>query len=437
MGLSFWTNSDPPGPEPLRNPYRLLLGSAAVDEGRFDYGSSWLSAEHAHWHIRDATLAVGSPIGGKAILAFSRASDVYRYFGAVVWSSGLEVEDGDKIGHGSKIYIVEGDGALGSTPPTHASGSATNGAVTLTFQTWTYAETIGVSAVVIHDVADGTSSWPFFGEGQLWAPGGVLIGFELDTGNDAGDCVGLSSWNVFRQNAAHGFSSAAAASDHAPAYPSAAAFMAYRGNQAWLRALLVENDAVFGTDGVTGLGTAIELSVRHVFAWQAADGPGSSIYSTVTSTANRVTQQFLDNLVRFYGAGGNILASFEHLTNGVNFPRFIPGVTGGRVELRSGSLVDANVGWNWNTKGAGDHQWQIGNATKMSLLADALNLASGLAYKIGGVKVLGARETGWSPMTGTTDKASALDVSTVTLAQLAARVAALQAAHTNHGQIGA
>ena len=54
----------------------------------------------------------------------------------------------------------------------------------------------------------------------------------------------------------------------------------------------------------------------------------------------------------------------------------------------------------------------------------------------GGVQVVGARDTGWSAMTGTANKATVYDTATVTTAQLAGRVMALQAALTTHGLIG-
>jgi hypothetical protein len=58
-------------------------------------------------------------------------------------------------------------------------------------------------------------------------------------------------------------------------------------------------------------------------------------------------------------------------------------------------------------------------------------------YGISGTKVVGARDTGWTAMTGTTNKAATYDTASVTLAQLAGRVMALQAALTTHGLIGA
>jgi len=65
-----------------------------------------------------------------------------------------------------------------------------------------------------------------------------------------------------------------------------------------------------------------------------------------------------------------------------------------------------------------------------------LNLVTAKVFKINSVQVLGARDTGWAAMTGTTNKATVYDTSTVTLAQLAGRVMALQAALTTHGAIG-
>ena len=58
------------------------------------------------------------------------------------------------------------------------------------------------------------------------------------------------------------------------------------------------------------------------------------------------------------------------------------------------------------------------------------------SYKVGADQVVGARNTGWSAMTGTPDESTIYDTGTVTLAQLAGRVAALQVALTTHGLIG-
>jgi hypothetical protein len=53
-----------------------------------------------------------------------------------------------------------------------------------------------------------------------------------------------------------------------------------------------------------------------------------------------------------------------------------------------------------------------------------------------GVQLLSARDTGWSAMTGTGNKATVYDTGTISLAQLAGRVKQLQDALTAHGLIG-
>jgi hypothetical protein len=75
--------------------------------------------------------------------------------------------------------------------------------------------------------------------------------------------------------------------------------------------------------------------------------------------------------------------------------------------------------------------------------ADAANtiigrITDGGAYQgAGGIQIVGARDTGWAAMTGTANKATVYDTATVTTAQLAGRMMALQAALTAHGLIGA
>jgi hypothetical protein len=67
-------------------------------------------------------------------------------------------------------------------------------------------------------------------------------------------------------------------------------------------------------------------------------------------------------------------------------------------------------------------------------LANRLLNAGGL--QVGGAQVVGSRNTGWNAWTGTLNNASVYDASTVTLVQLAQRVAAIQLALTTHGLLG-
>lgn len=155
-----------------------------------------------------------------------------------------------------------------------------------------------------------------------------------------------------------------------------------------------------------------------------------------------------------------------------------------RIELNATPLTDAAgikqyastlPGWDWGYNSAASAQeWRASGTARMRLSATGLSvLGTGSSLTVSGTnglvvnggaatfsggavtisggnlaltgrditrdgsKVVGARDTGWTAMTGTTNKATVYDTSTVTLAQLAARVASLQAALTTHGLIGA
>jgi hypothetical protein len=66
----------------------------------------------------------------------------------------------------------------------------------------------------------------------------------------------------------------------------------------------------------------------------------------------------------------------------------------------------------------------------------AINIPTGGLYAINNTQVVGARNTGWTAMTGTLNENTAYASGTITLVQLAERVNAIQAALTTHGLIG-
>lgn len=92
-------------------------------------------------------------------------------------------------------------------------------------------------------------------------------------------------------------------------------------------------------------------------------------------------------------------------------------------------------------------QTAVGLGTLLALATNTSDLGSaaltwravyaGTGFYLGADKVVGARDTGWSAMTGAANEAAVYDVATVTLAQIAGRVKAIQDALTTHGLIGA
>lgn len=83
---------------------------------------------------------------------------------------------------------------------------------------------------------------------------------------------------------------------------------------------------------------------------------------------------------------------------------------------------------------AGTLLFEFNGANKFGVTSTGIALTEGVY--VGGAPAIGPRKTGYAGISGTQDRASTLNTSTVTLQQLAARVAALQADLTAHGLIG-
>ena len=101
--------------------------------------------------------------------------------------------------------------------------------------------------------------------------------------------------------------------------------------------------------------------------------------------------------------------------------------------------IPANTGYGMESTGAIKMNYSSSLGTVQILngpvLKTSFDTTTG-ALLVTGTKVVGSRDTGWAAMTGTGNKGTVYDVSSVTLPQLAARVAQLQATLTTHGLIG-
>jgi len=126
-----------------------------------------------------------------------------------------------------------------------------------------------------------------------------------------------------------------------------------------------------------------------------------------------------------FAASGGVQLAVTNTASAVNYVAITGGATGNGVTV-SALGANADVNLILDAKGTG-----------IISALDHINLASGKVLQINGTQVVGAHDTGWAAMTGTTNKATVYDTATVTLAQLAGRVMALQAAATTHGLIGA
>lgn len=98
----------------------------------------------------------------------------------------------------------------------------------------------------------------------------------------------------------------------------------------------------------------------------------------------------------------------------------------------AGSTTTATALKVWGSGGI-----SVGGASGTDPGAGSIAMPTAGVIKVNNVQVLAGRDTGWSAMTGTTNKATVYDTATVTLPQLAGRMMAIQAALTTHGILGA
>jgi hypothetical protein len=121
-------------------------------------------------------------------------------------------------------------------------------------------------------------------------------------------------------------------------------------------------------------------------------------------------------------------------TNGIRADALrVGGTTTFATVTRASGANDSLV---FTNPGTGVILFSVAGAESGRFDSAGLNLASGNVIRINGVPVVGPRDTGWAAPTGATSKAT-FDPATVTLVQLAQRVASLINAGLAAGSLGA
>jgi hypothetical protein len=135
--------------------------------------------------------------------------------------------------------------------------------------------------------------------------------------------------------------------------------------------------------------------------------------------------------------GGTAILAIENsasaLPSGRTGPGIELGIASGTGLLQAYDRTAAayiNITWS-----GAQHTFQTGGSTRATLTSSALNLASGVALQVNGAQVVAARVTGWAAATNSKSRAT-FDTTTVTTAQLAARLGQLIDDLMTHGLIG-
>jgi hypothetical protein len=172
------------------------------------------------------------------------------------------------------------------------------------------------------------------------------------------------------------------------------------------------------------------------------------LFQSAFGTAGLDAAIGVDTSSEVWFAAHNYANGFRFYTNNSTTPRLTINSSGltltdaTTVALIAATATTANVfntvATTINFAGAAT-ALTIGATTgTMTLRNPTINFsnASGV-LQINGTQVVRARETGYTAFTGTTNKVTSYATGTVTLVQLAERVAAIQASLTTHGLIGA
>jgi hypothetical protein len=144
---------------------------------------------------------------------------------------------------------------------------------------------------------------------------------------------------------------------------------------------------------------------------------------------------------QFGGAGGLVTNSNQLITGNLTIgPNPATASTDGNTYKLTTSSRDGGHYVQWNQYSGQTEWYDSGTALVLAYSSAGLNLPTG-HYSVASVQVVGARNTGWTAGTGTTNvpNKGTMNYDTATLAQLASRVFALEQAlfaATGHGLIG-
>ena len=347
------------------------------------------------------------------------------------------------IAAGGAFAVDERGFAFGSPPPTYDESAGTYSGTGVLGNA---AGVVGVNAGVVQ-FEDRVS------DGKRYAGAGAVVmdqsGIDLLTG--VGDQNQIS-WVV-----AHG---------------SAAASFIRADDETSLK--INVNDAEAGSSGTfdlnvfDGLGdfAGLRLSGSGTAHFNGSAFDGVVIDGTTTQ-ANSTATDILDVYtianntglkITFLGSSGASVgpqvALYTNDTAAVasadRIGQIVFGGYNGTALTQGGHIIGrATETWSGTARGNKLEFYTVPNTTTTITLAMTINqdaevdfagnadVAGGKVYKVNGTQVVGARDTGWTAMTGTANENTSYDTASVTLPQLAGRVMALQAALTTHGLIGA
>lgn len=220
---------------------------------------------------------------------------------------------------------------------------------------------IGVAGFVINDTALlNKASWAFYADVQHQPSSAAAnsYGMEIAVKNKGDNVIGnpyalgygtYGIWFAGGSDDAYGGS---------PTNPCNAAMVVLQNSQTWNVGLLFAADGLTGSDGVTGVATAISMAKGHIIRWQQAGSiAGAQIRSDVSIGGRDVSLVFDNNRVGYYGTTGTNLFFTDHDSSAaignVNWMTIKNAPNGSAPRIIANASADADVDISLEPHGAG------------------------------------------------------------------------------------
>ena len=131
----------------------------------------------------------------------------------------------------------------------------------------------------------------------------------------------------------------------------------------WNKGIIINANAITGTDGVTGTGIAIDMAKGHVIRWATPLGQnGAGIYSEVNDTARSQTIVFANDQIQFLDNSAGFTAIIGKGSGVANQIRLFSNASGTAPVVRADG-TDTNVDLTLEAKGTGNIRFGTRTAT--------------------------------------------------------------------------
>jgi len=296
-----------------RNDNRVFSGSAAVDasgeELKINSNTFIAGADFGSYYLERAAQNLSiSKRGGIGTVSGADNAARYTSLGYVIWTGLNAYSIGDKVGAGGRLYTATVAGTSGTSPPSHTSGTATDGTVTWQYDTVTWNVAIGEAACALSSGDDGSGTWARYTEVVRMPAGGTSFAEEIVAKNRGSDVIN-NPYSIYpaKSTIGHLFAGGGDNSQGASTAPSTCGILFAKNGNTWNKGIVFSKDSIAGADGTTGFGTAISMGKGHIVNWFTPEGlVGAEITSQATLNTKRGAMLFNDNYTEFRHGGTSI-----------------------------------------------------------------------------------------------------------------------------------